>query len=129
VPAAGENAADLFLIGPEGFKSEAAVKHLLQRAAPLLFVQRVGRTSRSAAGILAGFFPRGEYTPGLAHHIPHILLDTSQKRPQLSLPTLDALEISLPLPGHRGTLDLGMHHIDQANPLVGGLNALAAPDN
>ena len=50
-----------------------------------------------------------------------------QKRLQLRLAPLDALQIRFPLPGHRRALHLRVHDLDQPDALVRRLQALALP--
>src|SRR5207249_2113471 len=66
-------------------------------------------------------------TPHFTHHFAHVLLDALEERYQLRLPALDALEVGFPLSSHRWTLHLGVNHFDQADALVGRLEALASP--
>ena len=53
----------------------------------------------------------------------------SQKRFELSFAALDARQVCLPLAGHGRTLDLGVHNLDEPDPLVGRFQTLAAPDD
>ena len=69
------------------------------------------------------------YIPDLAHHLAHVILDAFQKRFELRFAAMDACEISLPLAGHRRALHLGMHDLDEPDPLVGRFETPTAPDH
>ncbi len=60
----------------------------------------------------------------LPHHLPHIIFDPLDERLQLRLAALDPLQIRFPLPGHRRTLHLRMHHLNQPDALVRRLQIL-----
>ena len=61
----------------------------------------------------------------LTHNFPDIIFDPFQKRPKLRGPTLDTVEIRLPLTGHRRALHFGVHDLNQPNPFVRGFETLA----
>ena len=67
--------------------------------------------------------------PDLAHHVPHVILDTFQKRLQRSCAALDTLEIRFPLAGHSGALDLGVHDFDEPDALVRRFEAVATTND
>ena len=63
----------------------------------------------------------------LAHDLAHIIFDASQKRFELRFAPLDARQVRLPLAGHRRALDLGVHNLDEPDPLAGRFETLTVP--
>src|SRR6266481_6482228 len=122
---------DSFLVRSERGETERSMQETVQVA----HWQRLanGRLQRNGnvVGIWDHNFRRRldcwRRVPSLAHHSRYVIFNAFQKRPELSIPTLDPLEIGFPLPRHGWTLHLRVDHLDQPNTFVRGFEGLALP--
>ena len=80
-----------------------------------------GARSNASDGCAAGGVGGGGRLLGsnALHHVGHVALDVAQERVERVVAALDLREPRLPRAGHRGALHVGVHDLDQLDPLVG----------
>ncbi len=128
VAALDHGVADGLLVGAEIGKPERVAQQFQRcrdRSPRQWSAVAAGRLARYGAFTAGALLPPGA-SPTLPTTSRDVLLDALQERRQLRRLALDAMQIRFPLARHDRALHFGVHHLDQPDAFVGGLQALAA---